>query len=723
MFEDPAPWIELFGRLHIVVLHLPIGLIAGLVLIELAFTLRWKAAPREIVSLLAWCTAVSAVIAAGSGYVLSLDGPESLTLTRHLQFGIALAVTCVLMAAAASKYQSAAPYRLLLLAGVGLLLPTGHLGASMTHGRTFLTQPLARILTPPAATTQPAATQPATTQPAVAPPVATADSSPQPAPSPITDAATEVAFETHVRPVLAEFCFGCHGQTRQRGGLALHEPDAITRGGDSGALLVAGRPAESELIRRLRLPLDADEHMPPAARPQPTADQIAALERWIEAGATWGAHAFAAVAPDVAVAAEHSDVVPAQPVQEPAVAVVAADNGVPPPDPAALEALRAHFVHIGAVAQDSHLVEVSFAAVAPTTDDATATRLLEPLLPQLDTLTLSRCAVGDTTAALLANAGRLRRLDLGGTAVTNAGVAAIARLASLEELVLSRTRLTPAAVEHLAGMPGLRRVFVWKSGLSDEAVARLRERRPELAVDTGVLADAVVQEVEPDPVLTSDAPLPGEPPPAAPTAPLAAVSPVPINTTCPVSGAPVDPRYLILHEKRVIGFCCPNCPKPFWDDPAKFADKLASLPGPPPAAASPAVATPPPAATPTPPPTAAPTPPPDGSLIAINTACPVSGTPIDPRYLLAHDNRVIGFCCPNCPKQFWADPTKFADKLPPTPASPPAMPLVATNTACPISGTPVDPRFLVVHANRVIGFCCPNCPDRFWADPDKFVAK
>jgi YHS domain-containing protein len=66
--------------------------------------------------------------------------------------------------------------------------------------------------------------------------------------------------------------------------------------------------------------------------------------------------------------------------------------------------------------------------------------------------------------------------------------------------------------------------------------------------------------------LTSDAPLPG--------ASESATALKPENALCPVSGAPVNPKYTIVYEGRVIGFCCPNCPKSFWQDPAAFLAKL-----------------------------------------------------------------------------------------------------------------------------------------------------
>jgi YHS domain-containing protein len=29
---------------------------------------------------------------------------------------------------------------------------------------------------------------------------------------------------------------------------------------------------------------------------------------------------------------------------------------------------------------------------------------------------------------------------------------------------------------------------------------------------------------------------------------------------------------------------------------------------------------------------------------------------------------------------------------------------------------------MVVYEGKVIAFCCPNCPKQFWTDPQKFLA-
>ena len=55
------------------------------------------------------------------------------------------------------------------------------------------------------------------------------------------------------------------------------------------------------------------------------------------------------------------------------------------------------------------------------------------------------------------------------------------------------------------------------------------------------------------------------------------------------------------------------------------------------------------------------------ALRPVNATCPVSGSPVNPEYSLVHafadGSRVVGFCCPKCPAEFWADPAAFEAKL------------------------------------------------------------
>ena len=71
-----------------------------------------------------------------------------------------------------------------------------------------------------------------------------------------------IRYDRDVRPILANHCFACHGPdaAKREGELRLDQPVAADRG-----IIVAGRPARSELIKRVSSN-DPDIRMPPPAR-------------------------------------------------------------------------------------------------------------------------------------------------------------------------------------------------------------------------------------------------------------------------------------------------------------------------------------------------------------------------------------------------------------------------------------------------------------------------
>lgn len=99
------------------------------------------------------------------------------------------------------------------------------------------------------------------------------------------------AFEKEVRPLLMERCAGCHGAEKQKAGLRVDAREFLIAGGDSGPAIEPGKPDESLIIEAVRQ--EGDLKMPPQGKLTP--EQVAALERWIAAGAPWPAGQPAAV--------------------------------------------------------------------------------------------------------------------------------------------------------------------------------------------------------------------------------------------------------------------------------------------------------------------------------------------------------------------------------------------------------------------------------------------
>ncbi len=97
-------------------------------------------------------------------------------------------------------------------------------------------------------------------------------------------------FEKEIRPVLAKNCYACHSEAGNvaMGGLRLDSLQGVTAGGGRGPAITPGDPAESPLIRAVSY-RDEKLLMPPTGK---LADaEIAALARWVEMGAPWGAAA------------------------------------------------------------------------------------------------------------------------------------------------------------------------------------------------------------------------------------------------------------------------------------------------------------------------------------------------------------------------------------------------------------------------------------------------
>ncbi|MBM3965765.1 MAG: hypothetical protein FJ308_11980 [Planctomycetes bacterium] len=86
-----------------------------------------------------------------------------------------------------------------------------------------------------------------------------------------------------VRPLMVKYCVGCHNEKEYESGLRLHTLAAIRRGGDAGSALVAGKPDESLIWRRIS-GLD-EPKMPPEDSAQPSAAEVELIRRWIELGA------------------------------------------------------------------------------------------------------------------------------------------------------------------------------------------------------------------------------------------------------------------------------------------------------------------------------------------------------------------------------------------------------------------------------------------------------
>lgn len=245
--------LQFLGRFHPVIVHLPIGFFLLLGVLEILSRFpRWKAANGSAGYILALAVP-AAVLAAASGWLLSRAGNYEAVLVRlHFWTGLATAVGGLVAGVCYWRGRLAA-YRTALFLTVMVLGVASHFGGSLTHGRGYLVRyapswlrgrPSERLAT-------------------------------------TTAGDAEAEFVRLAKPILDQYCAGCHGPEKAKGGLRVDTLAALRTGGDSGPAILPGKPQQSELLRRLRLPLSDDDHMPPEGKPQPKEAAKLLLERWI----------------------------------------------------------------------------------------------------------------------------------------------------------------------------------------------------------------------------------------------------------------------------------------------------------------------------------------------------------------------------------------------------------------------------------------------------------
>lgn len=259
---DTADPVLFVGRLHIVLLHLPIGFLFLLAALELVARLPGLKSANASAGYILALTVPASVATVVCGWLLAQGGDyDAELLFWHRWLGVAAAALNI-VTAILHRLGAGWAYHLSLFATVAVLALASHNGGSITHGRDFLTR-----YAPWSARALPGGTPDAPGGQAVA-------------------ASERPAYATVVQPILDRTCVSCHSEDKAKGKLRLDSFEALQHGGAGGPVVETGQAADSELIKRIRLPLDDDDHMPPEGKPQPTADEVTLLTWWIDAGAS-----------------------------------------------------------------------------------------------------------------------------------------------------------------------------------------------------------------------------------------------------------------------------------------------------------------------------------------------------------------------------------------------------------------------------------------------------
>jgi len=451
----PPAWLQVLGRMHPMVLHFPI------VMACIALLLEWSKEKTLEVWKDHWLagTAFSAALTALAGLFLSKEGGyDDSALNWHQWTGIGVSAGAWGWWIFRHKLREN-PWmnRLFSLAFVGVVVLAGHYGAQLTHGENYLLEP-----------------------------VLPADSKDNPAPE------NALVFTHVVRPILQEKCMGCHNTGKLKGDLNMETEAGILKGGKNGALWDLQAPDLGLLLRRIHLPVEEKEHMPPKGKAPLSPEEITILNLWIRQGASFTAHISDLPANDtLRILAEAR----LKPATAPSYPFKAADEKI-------IQSLSSDYRAVYPLSLNSPALGVAFYGIAAyKSEDLKALQVIQDQIVELN---LAKMPLSDADLSTIAMFRNLRKLNLAGTGLKGASLSSLGGLKTLQELVLSGTAVEAAQLAVLAELPALRQVFVWNTPIARQELEQLKQRYPHLRFESGFTGEGVVAKLN-APIIESEA--------------------------------------------------------------------------------------------------------------------------------------------------------------------------------------------------------------------------
>jgi uncharacterized membrane protein/mono/diheme cytochrome c family protein len=446
--------LEFFGRFHPVFVHLPIGILL-LACICILLSLKQKFANlKHAIPLMLLLGALSAIVSCVTGYLLANGGDyDGNLVSNHQWMGISVAVLSIILWAIYKKVKSKGILAAIATILVVLISITGHLGGSLTHGSDYLTAPLKSDGAKNGA-----------------------------AIPPIPNVQEAFVYQNAIQPLLKSRCYSCHGSEKQKGKLRLDQEEYILKGGEDGHTVVKGKADESELIKRILLPLNDEDHMAPKEKPQLSTNEIALLKWWISNGAD-----FKKKFKDLPQGDDIKPVLASLQKGEDATADIK-NNDIPTEeisaaDDKALKKLADAGVTIVPVAQNTNYLSANFVNVQVMGKDILD--LLKSIDKQLLWLKLENAKVNDQTLTAIKDCKNLSRLNLNNTQITDAGLVALKDLDQLQSLSLVGTKVTIKGIDQLKKLKNLKFLYLYQTKITKADLAAIKKLLPKTYLDTG----------------------------------------------------------------------------------------------------------------------------------------------------------------------------------------------------------------------------------------------
>ncbi len=433
------------GRMHPLLLHLPIGFVVILV-ISYFFRKDFGTELFEKISkFLLTLTGLTLTITALMGFFLSKEGGfDENILNYHKWTGALVSLFCygLILFYDRIKFNLNSSGSWALLSIIAL---AGHFGATITHGENYLFQAY------PNKNEKPIFTE------------------------------NNSLYEAAVYPIFEAKCISCHNEKKLKGQLNMASIQKIIIGGKNGSIWKPGDALNSHIIQRASLPLEDKKHMPPKAKPQLSQSEIELLSAWINEGAnlTKSIKAYPLNSVAKALALKPLNNITQQETEKTYTFNAASE--------ATIKELNSPYCTVFPIANNSPALRADF--FVNKKFELKNLENLKKVSDQLVELNLAKMPIKDQDLKLLTNFPNLEKLILNQTDITGQKLDELAKCKSLISIALIGTKIKKEDLQKLLTLPKLNELFIWETGIDPTVITSLSKQYPKIKFDQGFVAN------------------------------------------------------------------------------------------------------------------------------------------------------------------------------------------------------------------------------------------
>lgn len=442
---------EVLGRFHPLIVHLPIGIISLVLLMELASRSKRYNHIKSAIPFILLMGILSSMAAIFTGWIMPKAGEfKEELISLHLWFSVAMTSMSIL---AYISYRSKNDglnklyFPSLVLASLFLII-TGHYGGSLTHGEGHFTKHLHKGEK-----------------------------------KQVTDVNNLLVYQDIIFPILKQKCISCHNNGKQKGGLNMANQSAFIKGGDNGPSLVNGNSKSSLMIQRILLPIGHDEHMPPDGKKQITTNELTLLKWWIDEGLEFKNK--------VGVLKQSEEVKEVLKLYEQSESSIVMERLETPSD-SKINQLKASGFTVSPTYEGSSLFYISSARDKNISKGKL--NRLKSIKDNIVGLDLSGSSIDNGMIKVLSRMKNLQELRLQNTGINNKTIKRLETLPNLQYLNLYNTRIDGEALKSITKLKALKSLYIWQTDISEEVVEKFQQDHPTIEVnykiDDSIFGDA-----------------------------------------------------------------------------------------------------------------------------------------------------------------------------------------------------------------------------------------